>query len=44
MQLEIRCRKGGLVSWVTEVEDGEDVAEGDLAVELQVEEGSRPKL
>lgn len=44
MELEVRSSKGGRVSWVMEVPDGEDVAEGDLAVEIVPEEESRPKL
>lgn len=44
MELEVRCKKAGRVSWVLEVEDGEDVAEGDLAVEIEDEEEARPKL
>lgn len=44
MELEVRCRKAGRVSWVMEARDGEDVAEGDLAVEIVPEEEVRPKL
>lgn len=35
MELEVRARVGGHVRWVTDAEDGEDVAEGLLAAELE---------
>ncbi|KAI1810655.1 hypothetical protein GGS20DRAFT_566517 [Poronia punctata] len=35
MELEIRASKGGRVKWVTDAEDGEDIAEGTLAAELE---------
>ncbi|KAI1365141.1 PycA protein [Xylaria arbuscula] len=35
MELEIRANRGGRVKWVTEAQDGEDIAEGTLAVELE---------
>ena len=44
MELEIRSARAGRVVWITEAEDGEDVAEGSLAAELEVEEEQRPKL
>lgn len=42
MEIEIRSHKAGVVSWVTEAEDEEDVAEGMLAA--VVEDESRAKL
>ena len=42
MEIEIRSHKAGVVSWVTEAEDDEDVAEGMLAA--VVEDESRAKL
>ncbi|KAI0127890.1 hypothetical protein BJ170DRAFT_393225 [Xylariales sp. AK1849] len=49
MELEIRSARNGKVRWVTEAEDGEDVAEGMLAVELDLDGDRRggvekPKL
>nr|OQO28195.1 hypothetical protein B0A51_03983 [Rachicladosporium sp. CCFEE 5018] len=35
MELEVRASAGGRVVWITEAEDGEDVAEGTLAAELE---------
>ncbi|KAK6431067.1 hypothetical protein LTR95_012769 [Oleoguttula sp. CCFEE 5521] len=35
MELEVRASTGGRVIWITEAEDGEDVAEGTLAAELE---------
>ncbi|KAK6441718.1 hypothetical protein LTR95_002051 [Oleoguttula sp. CCFEE 5521] len=35
MELEVRASVGGRVMWITEAEDGEDVAEGTLAAELE---------
>ncbi|KAI0104294.1 PycA protein [Nemania sp. FL0031] len=35
MELEIRANRGGRVKWVADVQDGEDVAEGTLAAELE---------
>ncbi|KAI8948160.1 PycA protein [Xylaria longipes] len=35
MELEIRATRGGRVKWVTDAEDGEDIAEGTLAAELE---------
>ncbi|OBT82883.1 hypothetical protein VE02_08645 [Pseudogymnoascus sp. 03VT05] len=43
MELEIRAGREGVVGWVFEGEDGDEVGEGVLAVEL-VEEGGRAKL
>lgn len=43
MELEIRAGGEGLVGWVFEGEDGDEVGEGVLAVEL-IEEGGRAKL
>ena len=42
MEIEIRSHKGGVVSWITEAEDDEDVAEGMLAA--VVEDETRAKL
>jgi len=47
MELEVRAGRSGRVKWVTEVEDGEDVAEGTLAAEMEdvADDGEvRPKL
>jgi pyruvate carboxylase len=49
MELDIRSPKNGRVAWVTEAEDGEDVAEGMLILELQLDANGtngpdRPKL
>lgn len=30
MELEVRCRVGGAIDWVTEVEDGGEIGEGVL--------------
>lgn len=35
MELEVRTSRGGRIKWLTEVEDGEDVADGMLAAELE---------
>ncbi|KAI1346698.1 PycA protein [Xylaria sp. FL0043] len=35
MELEIRATRGGRVKWVTDAQDGEDIAEGTLAAELE---------
>ncbi|KAI0425741.1 PycA protein [Xylaria sp. FL1042] len=35
MELEIRATRGGRVKWVTNAQDGEDIAEGTLAAELE---------
>lgn len=37
MELEVRASRGGRVSWVTDAEDDEDVAEGVLAAVVDVE-------
>ena len=37
MEIEIRSHKAGLVTWVTEAEDDEDVAEGMMAVVVEDE-------
>jgi pyruvate carboxylase len=42
MEIEIRSHKAGIVTWVTEAEDDEDVAEGMLAA--VVEDEARAKL
>jgi biotin carboxyl carrier protein len=46
MELEIRSPRAGKVSWVVEVEseDGDDVAEGVLLVELVDERPPPPRL
>ncbi|KAK8078489.1 hypothetical protein PG996_004659 [Apiospora saccharicola] len=40
MELEVRAARAGWVRWVTEAEDGEDIAEGTLIAELELEEGA----
>ncbi|KAK8024770.1 hypothetical protein PG990_002593 [Apiospora arundinis] len=35
MELEVRAARAGRVRWVTEAEDGEDIAEGTLIAELE---------
>ncbi|KAK4498481.1 hypothetical protein PRZ48_011139 [Zasmidium cellare] len=42
MEVEVRSHRGGVVGWVTEAEDGEDVGEGMLVAVVQEE--SRSKL
>lgn len=42
MEIEIRSHRAGVVTWVTEAEDDEDVAEGMLAA--VIEEEARAKL
>lgn len=46
MELEIRSPRAGIVNWVIELEDeeGDDVAEGVLLVELKAAAGSKPAL
>ncbi|KAI0481285.1 PycA protein [Xylariaceae sp. FL0804] len=48
MELEVRASRGGRVKWITEAHDGEDVAEGTLAAELEdvslEEVPSKPRL
>lgn len=44
MELEVRAPRAGRVVWITEAEDGEDVAEGSLAAEVELEGETRPKL
>jgi acetyl/propionyl-CoA carboxylase alpha subunit len=41
MELEVRAPKAGRVTWVMEVEDGEEVVEGTLAAEIEIEERTR---
>ena len=41
MELEVRAPRSGRVSWVMEVEEGEDVGEGVLAVILEGEGGAK---
>ncbi|EMD88741.1 hypothetical protein COCC4DRAFT_40190 [Bipolaris maydis ATCC 48331] len=41
MELEVRTHRRGRVSWVLEVEDGEDVGEGTLAAVVEVEKDAR---
>ncbi|KAF2174155.1 hypothetical protein M409DRAFT_49022 [Zasmidium cellare ATCC 36951] len=43
MEVEVRSRRRGVVKWVTEAEDGEDVGEG-MLVAVVVEEEGRAKL
>ncbi|GAP91561.1 putative pyruvate carboxylase [Rosellinia necatrix] len=38
MELEVRAARAGRVRWVTDALDGEDIAEGTLAAELEEEE------
>ena len=46
MELEIRSPRSGIVDWAIELEDeeGDDIAEGVLLLELKSEGGSRPSL
>ena len=50
MELEIRAKRGGKVTWVTDAEENEEISEGTLAVELEEmggpdsSEPSKPKL
>lgn len=44
MEVEVRSHRAGRVSWVMEVEDGEDVAEGMLAAVVEEEKGEKAKL
>lgn len=41
MELEVRSHRRGRVSWVLEVEDGEDVGEGTLAAVVEIEKDAR---
>ncbi|KAL6709810.1 hypothetical protein ACN47E_000595 [Coniothyrium glycines] len=41
MELEVRTPKSGRVTWITEAEDGEDVAEGTLAAVVESEKEAR---
>jgi len=41
MELEVRAPKAGRVTWVMDVEDGEEITEGLLAAEIEVEEKGR---
>jgi pyruvate carboxylase len=41
MELEVRTPKSGRITWVTEAEDGEDIAEGTLAAVVEVEKEAR---
>ncbi|KAK4995219.1 hypothetical protein LTR66_004921 [Elasticomyces elasticus] len=41
MELEVRSAKAGLVTWVTEAEDGEDVGEGMLAAVIEEQSSER---
>lgn len=43
MEIEIRSHKAGMVTWVTEAEDNEDVAEGMLAAIVE-DEKAQAKL
>ncbi|KAK4548724.1 hypothetical protein LTR36_008497 [Oleoguttula mirabilis] len=43
MEIEVRSHKAGIVSWVTEAEDDEDVAEGMLAAVIE-DEKAQAKL
>jgi len=44
MELEVRCQRAGRVTWVMEVDEGEDVSEGMLACEVEDIQDARPKL
>ncbi|CAO2647546.1 Nn.00g084680.m01.CDS01 [Neocucurbitaria sp. VM-36] len=41
MELEVRSPRSGRVTWVTEAEDGEDIAEGTLAAVVESEKEAR---
>jgi pyruvate carboxylase len=41
MELEVRSPRSGVVTWVTELEDGEDVSEGMLAAIVESKSGNR---
>jgi acetyl/propionyl-CoA carboxylase alpha subunit len=41
MELEVRTRRSGRVTWITEAEDGEEVAEGMLAAVVEGEREAR---
>ena len=43
MEIEIRSHKAGMVTWVTEAEDDQDVAEGMLAAIVE-DEKAQAKL
>lgn len=45
MELEVRASRAGRVTWVMEIDDGEEVGEGTLAAEMEVfEEGREPEV
>ncbi|CAA9966047.1 hypothetical protein CFE70_009440 [Pyrenophora teres f. teres 0-1] len=41
MELEVRSTRSGLVTWVTDAEDGSDINEGTLAAIIESEKGAR---
>lgn len=41
MELEVRSPRSGRITWVTEAEDGEDIAEGTLAAIIESEKDAR---
>lgn len=41
MELEVRTSKAGKITWITEIDDGEDVAEGMLAAVVEEEHNIR---
>lgn len=41
MEVEVRARRGGVVGFVTEAEEGEEVGEGVLVAVLEGREGAR---
>ena len=43
MEMEVRTHKAGYITWLTEVEDNEDVAEGMLAAIVE-DSSTQPKL
>lgn len=41
MELEVRCRVGGVIEWVTDVEDGGEIGEGVLLAVIAEDKGTR---
>ena len=41
MELEVRSARSGIVTWVTDAEDGSDISEGTLAVIIESDKGAR---
>jgi len=48
MELEVRCQRAGRISWMMDIDEGEDVGEGTLACEIEEmprsQDELRPKL